>query len=142
MVLRSFRRQVFWSITILGLSLGLALADPADGDSHSAAAAGARSSEENLTLAQGGPPSHAPAHGYRAKYHYRYYPGASVYYDAGRRIWFYIKAGDWTFGASLPAGLKAQLGEHVAIGMDEDKPYVRNAEHAAQYPPEKYKKRK
>ena len=30
---------------------------------------------------KGGPPPHAPAHGYRAKYTYRYYPSCSVYYD-------------------------------------------------------------
>jgi hypothetical protein len=31
-----------------------------------------------------GPPAHAPAHGYRAKHQYRYYPSRSVYYDTGR----------------------------------------------------------
>lgn len=92
-------------------------------------------------LAKGGPPPHAPAHGYRAKHQYRYYPGCSVYYDAGRRLWFYMQAGGWTIGASLPTGLKAQLGEYVQIGMDEDKPYLRHDEHAAQYPAEKYKKK-
>jgi hypothetical protein len=133
---------MFYMTIFLGAALLAPLSAPAAGDSHSVAAAGAPSSDENLTLAKGGPPPHAPAHGYRAKHQYRYYPGASVYYDTGRRIWFYIKAGDWTFGASLPAELKVQLGEHVSIGMDEENPYVRNTEHAAQYPPEKYKKKK
>jgi hypothetical protein len=107
-----------------------------------AAAGGAAVSGAGPMMAKGGPPPHAPAHGYRAKHQYRYYPGCSVYYDTGRKIWFYIKAGDWTFGASLPTDLKAQLGESVSIGMDEEKPYIRNSEHAVQYPAEKYKKKK
>ena len=27
---------------------------------------------------KGGPPAHAPAHGYRAKYHYYYYPSSAI----------------------------------------------------------------
>jgi hypothetical protein len=37
---------------------------------------------------KGGTPPHAPAHGYRAKHQYRYYPSYSVYYDHGRKIYF------------------------------------------------------
>lgn len=88
------------------------------------------------------PPAHAPAHGYRAKHQYRYYPGSSVYYDTGRKIWFYIKAGDWTFGASLPADLKARLGDSVSIGLDTDRPFDYNDEHLKKYPAEKYKPKK
>src|SRR5210317_1597878 len=49
-----------------------------------------------------GPPAHAPAHGYRAKHQYRYYPSRSVYYDTGRRLYFYIKGDHWEVGAFLP----------------------------------------
>ena len=91
---------------------------------------------------KGGPPPHAPAHGYRAKHQYRYYPCCSTYYDAGQGVWFYIKAGGWTIGASIPTDLKAQLGYHVNLSMDTDKPYEYNDEHRKEYPAEKYKKKK
>jgi hypothetical protein len=45
-----------------------------------------------------GPPAHAPAHGYRAKHQYRYYPSRSVYYDTGRKLYFYIKGDNWEVG--------------------------------------------
>jgi hypothetical protein len=89
-----------------------------------------------------GPPPHAPAHGYRAKHQYRYYPCCSTYYDADRGMWFYIKTGDWAIGASIPTGLKAQLGHYVNISMDTDRPYEFNDEHRKDYPAEKYKKKK
>lgn len=91
---------------------------------------------------KGGPPPHAPAHGYRAKHQYRYYPCCSTYYDAGRGVWFYIKTGDWTIGASIPTDLKVQLGHYVNISMDTDQPYEFNDEHRKEYPAEKYKKKK
>jgi hypothetical protein len=90
---------------------------------------------------KGGPPPHAPAYGYRAKHQYRYYPCCSAYYDAGRRVWFYIKTGEWTIGASIPTDLSAQLGYYVNISMDTDKPYEFNDEHRKEYPPEKFKKK-
>ena len=55
---------------------------------------------------KGGPPPHAPAHGYRAKHQYRYYPSCSVYYDYGRKIYFYVKGDHWEVGASLPSHLR------------------------------------
>ncbi len=40
---------------------------------------------------RGGPPPWAPAHGYRAKHRYRYYPSAEIYFDLGRGIYFYYE---------------------------------------------------
>ncbi len=137
MTIRAMRKAIGAAALAAALAAGAAAADAAP---SAPAKTGASTAAEAL-LAKGGPPPHAPAHGYRAKYQYRYYPGCAVYYDAGRRLWFYIQAGGWTIGASLPAELKARLGEYVTIGMDDDQPYVRNADHAAQYPPEKYKKK-
>ena len=48
-----------------------------------------------------GPASRAPAHGYRAKHQYRYYPEKSVYYESARRLYFYLKGENWEIGASL-----------------------------------------
>jgi hypothetical protein len=70
-----------------------------------------------------GPPPHAPAHGYRAKHAYRYYPSREVYYDAGRRIYFYIEGESWKSGASLPYHLKVGLGDYQTVEIDSDTPY-------------------
>jgi hypothetical protein len=70
-----------------------------------------------------GPPPHAPAHGYRAKHAYRYYPSREVYYDTGRRIYFYIEGQAWKSGASLPNPLQVGLGDYRTVEIDSDTPY-------------------
>jgi hypothetical protein len=57
-------------------------------------------------------------------------------------VWFYIKTGDWTIGASIPTDIRTQLGYYVNISMDTDTPYEFNDEHRKQYPAEKFKKKK
>jgi hypothetical protein len=89
----------------------------------------------------GGPPPHAPAHGYRAKHKYRYYPSCSVYYDYGREIYFYIKGDHWEVGVSLPNHLRIGLGDSVSIELDTDKPYIHHVEHVKKYPPGHLKKK-
>ncbi|MFO7684787.1 MAG: hypothetical protein R6V60_01735 [Desulfobacterales bacterium] len=91
---------------------------------------------------RGGPPPHAPAHGYRAKHQYRYYPYRNVYYDQGRGVYFYIKGDGWAVGASLPTGLRSDLGFAVNLELDTDAPYEQNGEHQKQYPKEKFKRAK
>jgi hypothetical protein len=86
---------------------------------------------------KGGPPPHAPAHGYRAKHQYRYFPSRSVYYDTGRRLYFYLKGDNWEVGASLPSSLRVGLGDSVSIELDTDKPYNHHQEHVKKYPPKK-----
>jgi len=88
---------------------------------------------------KGGPPPHAPAHGYRAKHQYRYYPNCDVYHDASRGVYFYLKGDGWAVGASLPLDLQPNLGASVNLDLDTDKPYEHHAEHLKQYPKEKYK---
>jgi hypothetical protein len=87
-----------------------------------------------------GPPAHAPAHGYRAKYRYRYYPSCSVYYDCGRKIYFYLSGDRWEVGASLPSHFRIRLGDSVNMEMHTDKPYIHHAEHVKKYPPGQLKK--
>jgi hypothetical protein len=88
---------------------------------------------------KGGPPAHAPAHGYRAKRQYRYYPSKKVYYDTDRGLYFHLKVDNWEVGASLPSHLRADLGESVTFELDTDKPYVHNSDHVKMYPPKKFK---
>jgi hypothetical protein len=88
-----------------------------------------------------GPPAHAPAHGYRAKHQYRYYPSRSVYYDTGRELYFYLKGNSWEVGASLPSSLRVGLGDSVSIELDTEKPYIYHADHVKKYPPGQMKKK-
>jgi hypothetical protein len=90
---------------------------------------------------KGGPPPHAPAHGYRAKYTYRYYPSSCVYYDTGRKVYFYLQGDDWRASVSLPQHLNLRLGNYVTMDMDTDKPYTRFEEHRHKYPPGQLKKK-
>lgn len=91
---------------------------------------------------KGGPPPHAPAHGYRAKHKYRYYPSSCVYFDVGRKVYFYIEGVSWRASASLPHHIRIRLGNYVNIEMDTDKPYARYEEHKRKYPPGQLKKKK
>jgi hypothetical protein len=88
---------------------------------------------------KGGPPPHAPAHGYRAKHKYRYYPSSNVYKDTERGLYFYLKGDKWEAGASLPLPLKESLGESVSLELETDKPYIHHTEHVKKYPPKKSK---
>jgi hypothetical protein len=90
---------------------------------------------------KGEPPVHAPAHGYRAKHHYRYYPSCSVYYDSGRKLYFYMKGDHWEIGSSLPGSMRASLGDYVSLELDTGKPYTYHADHVKKYPPGKKKKK-
>ena len=87
-----------------------------------------------------GPPSHAPAHGYRAKHTYRYYPNEQTYYDTERRLYFYLEMDGWTFGASLPDHIKLS-NDYVSFHLDTDRPYEYFDEHVETYPPKKLKKK-
>ncbi len=89
-----------------------------------------------------GPPAHAPAHGYRAKHNYLYYPDKSVYYDVGRRLFFYLEGDEWTVSVSLPSRYRMDLGSGVTLVLETDKPYQKHGEHARKYPPGKKKKDK
>ena len=90
---------------------------------------------------KGGPPAHAPAHGYRAKHQYRYYPSSKVYHDTRRGLYFYLKGDNWEVGASLPSKLQAGMESYVNIELETDKPYVHHAEHVKKYPPGQIKKK-
>jgi hypothetical protein len=92
--------------------------------------------------AKNGPPAHAPAHGYRAKHQYRYYPSCSVYFDIGRAVYFYLEGDNWRVGVELPNHLRVRLGRSVVIEMDTDRPYIEHRYHKQKYPPGQLKKNK
>lgn len=82
-----------------------------------------------------GPPAHAPAHGYRAKHKYHYYPASEVYFDTQRGVYFYLSGRNWKMSVSLPGDLDIRLDHHVSIEMDTDKPYKHHKKHKKKYPP-------
>ena len=88
-----------------------------------------------------GPPPHAPAHGYRAKYRYYYYPEVYVYFDISRKAYFYLEGDRWRMSALLPHSFHVRLGQHVTIEMNSDKPYTQFASHKKKYPPGQLKKK-
>jgi hypothetical protein len=87
-----------------------------------------------------GPPPWAPAHGYRAKHVYHYYPSTSVYFDINRKVYFFMERGIWKVSAVLPSIIIVDPGEFVVIELDTDKPYHHFKQHKNKYPPGKYKK--
>lgn len=88
-----------------------------------------------------GPPPWAPAHGYRAKYRYHYYPSSYVYYDLGRKLYFYYDGGNWQVSVSLPASIHIDIGDYVTLEMDTGKPYNYHSEVVERYPPGHEKKK-
>lgn len=88
-----------------------------------------------------GPPPWAPAHGYRAKHRYRYYPSSGVYYERARGTYFYYRDGRWRVSVSLPRGIRIDANDYVRIDMDSPRPYKYHKEVYKRYPPGKMKKK-
>ena len=86
-----------------------------------------------------GPPSHAPAHGYRTKHSYRYYRNERTYYDTNRKLYFYLDGGGWRIAVSLPSHIKLS-NDFVTVELETDKPYEHYEEHTEKYPPGQMKK--
>lgn len=89
-----------------------------------------------------GPPPWAPAHGYRAKHKYRYYPSSQVYRDEERGVYIYYSKGKWRVSASLPVDVHVELGDYVTLEMDTDRPYEHHKDVVRHYPPGRAKKKK
>jgi hypothetical protein len=86
------------------------------------------------TRHKGGPPPWAPAHGYRAKHQYRYWPGQQVYFAPERGLYFWLGQDGWQMGANLPGGLRLS-GDAVTLDMDAARPYQWHREVVRRYPP-------
>jgi hypothetical protein len=84
---------------------------------------------------KGGPPPWAPAHGYRAKHKYRYYPNSSVYYDSARGVYFYYDRDEWHIKSLLPDWIRIDKSDYVTIEMDTDRPYEFHSDVYRKYPP-------
>lgn len=73
------------------------------------------------------PPPWAPAHGWRAKHQYVYYPSAEVYYEPASSMWFWLGGNGWQAGVNLPLALQGYVSAGgVNISLDADRPYLQN----------------
>ena len=137
------RNTTVWGIIVI--SVFFLLSSDAFAGTLSFSWGGSQQTETAPTVSKAkknGPPAHAPAHGYRIKHQYRYFPSASVYHDTSRGLYFYLGGSGWQVAASLPQDLKVRLGSSVSIEMETDKPYLYNDQHKKQYPPGIMKKGK
>ncbi len=81
-----------------------------------------------------GPPSHAPAHGYRRKFGYDYYPDAHVFYAPDRGTYFWLQGETWKVGVELPSHIALNLGGHLSIELDTQTPYEQHHAVAKKHP--------
>ena len=88
----------------------------------------------------GGPPRHAPAHGYR-RHAYVYYPSSYVYFDTTRKVYFYMTSGAWKMSVKLPSSVTINLREGVSMTLDTNSPHTYFSTHKKKYPPGQLKKR-
>lgn len=71
---------------------------------------------------ESGPPPWAPAHGHRAQHRYHYYPESSIYFDVGRKVYFYYYV-DPCISVVPWGGIHIDLNKCVMLDMDADEPY-------------------
>jgi hypothetical protein len=73
-----------------------------------------------------GPPPWAPAHGYRAKQNYRYYPAHNIYQDPVSGLFFTYHGGVWSKGGLPPGMTPDGLGRHRDFDGYVDEPWKSN----------------
>jgi hypothetical protein len=134
-IFKAFKNTISFMVTIILL---FSFVSNGFADSSNSVKIAKDSEKQNVKISeryiqQKGPPDHAPAHGYRAKFKYRYYPRYNVYFDAERGVYFYLKGKNWEVGIKLPNHMQKDLGEFVSLELDTDRPYLYNAEHNKKY---------
>lgn len=120
----SCRIVIFITLSLFGLASGNWMISEAAGPLLIAKKG--KSGPHHRAAAHGhhqGPPSHAPAHGYRHKHKYHYYPDKNVYYDLDRKLYFYLQGDGWKTGAELPTSIRLNLGKSTSLELDTDVPY-------------------
>lgn len=83
-----------------------------------------------------GPPSWAPAHGYRAKTRHIYFPNHNFYFDLQRNVYIYMSGRTWRVSTSLPSilvGIDLRRSPKVELELTTDRPQAYNARHKKSY---------
>ncbi|MEN8250215.1 MAG: hypothetical protein ABFS32_14880 [Bacteroidota bacterium] len=81
-----------------------------------------------------GPPSWAPAHGYRAKTRHIYFPDHNFYFDLQKNHYIYLKGDKWQVDVKLPllyAGIDLKVASKVELELNTDSPQKFNLDHIA-----------
>lgn len=85
---------------------------------------------------KGGPPSWAPAHGYRAKTRHVYFPEHNFYFDMSRGVYIFLNGGNWVIQPKLPllfAKLDLARATQIQLELDSDSPHKHNADHKLKF---------
>lgn len=136
-VSRPLRRSLHAAMLVVGLCLlSGCLVIRAQGPGPPPSDRGTRTASHAACKPGKGPPPHAPAHGYRAKCQYRYYPGLQVYYSTKAEVWFWIEGDTWEFGAKLPDRFTVENKESVTVELQTPYPYQKHEEVREKYAPE------
>lgn len=83
-----------------------------------------------------GPPSWAPAHGYRAKTRHIYFPDQNFYFDLQTNEYIYLKGDTWQVSVKLPslyAAIDLDGAVKVELELNTDSPQKFNHDHIARY---------
>lgn len=88
-----------------------------------------------------GPPPWAPAHGWRRKHEYHYYPITQVYYYPHVKRYYWLEGGDWKTGVRLPSYYVIEESKRVVFELD-DEPHKHHFRIKNDYPPEYFERGK
>ena len=83
-----------------------------------------------------GPPSWAPAHGYRAKVHQIYFPDYNMYYDLQKGVYIYLNKDRWQINVNRPSilgDIDLNSSRKVELELNTDSPQRYNAQHIFKY---------
>lgn len=83
-----------------------------------------------------GPPSWAPAHGYRADTRHVYFPDQNMYFDVQRNNYIYFHDGKWQVSVKLPSlyvGVDLGRAAKIELNLNTDSPQRYNEEHKTKY---------
>ncbi len=83
-----------------------------------------------------GPPSWAPAHGYRSNTRHIYFPDQNVYYDVQKSLYISFSGDNWQVSANLPSifsGVDLSIAVKVELDLSTDSPQKYNSDHKVKY---------
>ncbi|MDX1652754.1 MAG: hypothetical protein R3277_09705 [Brumimicrobium sp.] len=85
---------------------------------------------------KGGPPSWAPAHGYRAQTRHVYFPEHNFYFDVQKGIYIYLSGGTWKLSSDIPKIFRSvdlKSTPKIELEIDVDNPQKFNKDHKSKY---------
>lgn len=83
-----------------------------------------------------GPPSWAPAHGFRAQTRYIYFPEHNIYYDLKLGVYIYYKSNKWITSVDISKDLgiiDLNVATKIELDYTGDHPEHYNKEHKEKY---------